>query len=180
MQTSFFEIGGAIRNSGLRPSVHIAPPISQNSVRIYRCVLARLTAFHQCSGTARISWYVVLIVAITGSSVAFLLDGCKIFWLGQIIQSLSKNSVWAFLTHIFHVLCYLSDFETSRLVIHQDGCNAPIAKFWRVQMYPLQRRRNEGPSINDIRFEVQSSGANFQKILIGLHKPFYIQAKGVK
>ena len=29
----------------LRPSVHIAPPISQNSVRIYRCTLARLTAF---------------------------------------------------------------------------------------------------------------------------------------
>ena len=69
--------------------------------------------------------------------MAFLLDRCKIFWLGQIIQSLSKNSVWAFLTHIFHVLCYLSDFETSRLVIHQDGCNAPIAKYWGVQMYPL-------------------------------------------
>ena len=46
MQTSFFEIGGAIRTSSLRPSVHIASPISQNSVRIYRCVLARLTAFH--------------------------------------------------------------------------------------------------------------------------------------
>ena len=47
MQTSFFEIGGAIRTSGLPPSVHIAPPISQNSVRIYRCALARLTAFLQ-------------------------------------------------------------------------------------------------------------------------------------
>ena len=30
MQTSFFEIGGAIRTSGLWPSVHIALPISQN------------------------------------------------------------------------------------------------------------------------------------------------------
>ena len=48
MRTSFFVIGGAIRTSGLRPSVHIAPPISQNSVRIYRCALARLTAFLQC------------------------------------------------------------------------------------------------------------------------------------
>ena len=28
--------------------------------------------------------------------------------------------------------------------------------------------------------EVQSSGANFQKILMGLQKPFYTQAKGVK
>ena len=52
MQISFFEIGDAIQPSGLRPSGHIAPPISQNSVRIYQCALARLIAFLQCCAIA--------------------------------------------------------------------------------------------------------------------------------
>ena len=37
--------GGAIWTDGRRPEVRIAPPISKNEVRIYRCVQARLTAY---------------------------------------------------------------------------------------------------------------------------------------
>ena len=36
---------GAIWTDGRRPEVRIALPISQNSVGIYRCALARLMAF---------------------------------------------------------------------------------------------------------------------------------------
>ena len=41
----FVKTGVAIRTDGRRPEVRIAPPISKNEVRIYRCARARLTAF---------------------------------------------------------------------------------------------------------------------------------------
>ena len=73
------------------------------------------------------------------------------------VQNISIGTIYAppsdidricsFLAPIFHVFCYVVfwlERPLQRTIFNQNRCNAPVAKFWRVQIHPLHpfcRRR---------------------------------------
>ena len=79
----------------------------------------------------------------TGAAPRTWQDGCIKFFKGKGVIPHPKNS------KLYHIFASRSSFldskssfsdwntPTYRAILHQDGCNAPVAGNWRVQMHPL-------------------------------------------
>ena len=82
-------------------------------------------------------------ITYTGAAPRTWQDGCIKIFKGKEVIPHPKDSK---LYHIFCTIKLLFDSKSSfsdwnratyRTILHQDGCNAPVAGNWRVQMHPL-------------------------------------------